>query len=75
MGSAFGIYNSTKADLWFVLRSSNQEGALLKVPPNGNNIIRLGEGEIVTSFCFTSKEEAEASIGKSEKFITVEASR
>lgn len=75
MGSAFGLLNKTASELWYVLRSSDGGGLVLKLPPEGNNIIRMRDGEIVTSFIFPSQQEAEASIGKGEKhkFKTVEA--
>lgn len=75
MGSAFGLWNSTDKDQWYVLRSSDGTNILLGLVPNGNKIIRMRDGEIVTSFCFFSKQEAEASIGKGEvhKFTIMEA--
>lgn len=74
MGSAFGLWNSTDEDQWYVLRSS-ESCFLLRLLPNGNKFIRMRDGEIVTSFCFSTKEKAEASIGKGEagRFVTVEA--
>lgn len=75
MGSAFGLWNSTDKDQWYVLRSSDETHILLRLLPNGNKIIRMRDGEIVTSFCYVSKQAAEASIGAGEahKFTTVEA--
>lgn len=75
MGSAFGLWNSTDKDQWYVLRSSDETCMLLRLLPNGNKIIRMRDGEIVTSFCFSTKQGAEASIGKGEadKFKTMEA--
>lgn len=84
MSSTFGIYNSMKMDLWFVIRSSTnesretketvQQGVLLKLSPNGTKLIRLDQGEIATSFCFGSEAEAKASIGAGEqhKFTRLE---
>jgi hypothetical protein len=78
VASLFALYNSTNADQWFILRCSTKEsrgkelspvtqGVILRLPVNGNKVITLEDGEVVTSFSFNSKAEAEASIGQSEK--------
>ena len=84
MNSTFGIYNSMKTDLWFVIRSSTNEsrktsetvkqGVFLKLPPNGHKLISLDQGEIATSFCFATEAEAKATIGAGEqsKFTRME---
>jgi len=86
MSSTFGIYNSMKADLWFVIRSSTnksreteesvKQGVFLKLPPDGHKLITLDQGEIATSFCFATEAEAKASIGVGEqsKFTRMEES-
>lgn len=75
MGCAFAVWNSTGKDQWYVLRSSDGRGMLLKIPIGTSSFIRMADGEIVTSFVFSSQKEAEDSIGKGEKdvFTTVEA--
>lgn len=68
MGSAFGILNKSKKDAWYVLRSSDNTGMVIKLSPDENRIVRLSDNEIVTAITYDSKEEAEASVGIGEKY-------
>jgi hypothetical protein len=67
MGCAFGVWNSTEKTLWFVLRSSDESGVILKVPVGKHKMVRLEHGEVVSSNIFEDEGAALRTIGIGEK--------